>query len=152
MKRLATILLTLAAITGTPTFACSGIEFNPDAGSAGSSILTVRSVDDSTIYLKATLGKGNLVSIGTIGIAYTSFTTGLTDVYVTEIGKAFVSAVLSAIVNSNITTLDFELSLQGGSETNYNNFAQMLAGEYFGDNGFSGAMTIPRPATIAILS
>jgi len=139
MKRLATILLTLAAITGTPAFAGSGIEFSPDAGSAGRSILTVRSADDSTIYLKATLGKGDLVPVGTIGAAYTSFTTDLTDVYVTEAGKALGSAVLSAIVNSNITTIDFELPLQGGSGTKYYSFAQMLAGGYVCGNGFSGA-------------
>ena len=207
MKRLATILLTLAVITGTPVFAAPGIEFSPDAGTAGSwsydgagtlsfdqyvavdsamgsnadalvgslvyvptltvnasgggsyslkplgsSLLTVRSADDSTIYLQATLGKGDLAPVGTIGAAYTSFTTDLTDVYVTDAGKALGSAVLSAIVNSNITTLDFELSLQGGSGTNYYSFAQMLAGGYVGGNGFSGAMSIPEPATIAMLS
>ena len=139
MKRLATILLTLAAITGTPALAGSGIEFSPDAGSADNSILTVRSADDSTIYPKATLGKGNMVPVGTIGASYTSFTTDLTDVYVTEAGKALGSAVLSAIVNSNITTIDFELPLQGRSETKYYNFTQMLAGGYVGGNSFSGA-------------
>ncbi|MFH1719587.1 MAG: hypothetical protein ABIF19_19730 [Planctomycetota bacterium] len=35
MKRLATILLTLAALAGAPAFAGSGIQFSPDAGTAG---------------------------------------------------------------------------------------------------------------------
>jgi len=36
MIRLATILLTLAALAGAPAFAGPGIEFSPDAGTAGS--------------------------------------------------------------------------------------------------------------------
>lgn len=174
MKKLATILLTLTAITCSPAFAETGIEFNSETDNAGSwsydgagtlgfeqyatvdsamgnnadslvvslkyvptlsvnaysgctysvkpvgnSIPAVRSVDDSTIYMKATLGQGNMAPIGTTGAAYTSFSGDLTDVYVTEPGKAPGSAVLSAIVNSNITTLDFELPLKGGRGTNY---------------------------------
>jgi len=72
--------------------------------------------------MKATLGKGDLVPVGTIGAAYTSFTTDLTDVYVTEAGKSLGSAALSAVVNSGTTTLDFEFLLLGGSGTNYYSF------------------------------
>jgi len=118
----------------------------------GSSVLTVRSEDFSTIYLKATLNSGDLVPIGTVGGLYTSFTSDLTDVLVTPEGKALGSAVLSAIANSGLTTLDFELSLQGGSGTNYHSLSEMLAGGFTGGNGFSGAMTIPEPATIAMLA
>ena len=118
----------------------------------GSSVLTVRSEDFSTVYLKATLNPGDLVPIGTVGGLYTSFTSDLTDVLVTPEGKALGSAVLSAIANSGLTTLDFELSLQGGSGTNYHSLSQMLAGGFTGGNGFSGAMTIPEPATIAMLA
>ena len=117
----------------------------------GSSVLTIQG-HDGTIYLKATLGKGDLVPVGTIGAAYTNFTSDLTDVYVTNAGKALGSAALSAIVNSGTSTLDFELSLQGGSGTNYRSLTQMLAGGFVGGNGFSGAMSIPEPATIALLS
>ena len=117
----------------------------------GSSIITIRSETDGSIYLKATLSKGDLVPVGTIGAAYSSFKTDLTDVYVTDAGKALGSAFLSAIANSGTTTLDFELSLQGGSGTNYHSLADMLAGGYVGGNGFSGAMSIPEPATIALL-
>ena len=118
----------------------------------GSSVLTVRSEDFSTVYLKATLNPGDLVPIGTVGGLYTSFTSDLTDVLVTPEGKALGSAVLSAIANSGLTTLDFELSLQGGSGTNYHSLSQMLAGGFTGGNGFSGAMTIPEPTTIAMLA
>ena len=118
----------------------------------GSSVLTIRSPDDGTIYLKATLSKGDLIGVGTIGAAYTNFTSDLTNVTVTDAGKALGSAALSAIVNSGTSTLDFELSLQSGSSTNYRSLTQMLAGGFVGGNGFSGAMSIPEPATIALLS
>jgi len=154
MKRLATILLTLAALAGAPAFVPAlSVNASGDGSYSleplGSSILTVRSADDATIYMKATLGKGDLVPVGTIGAAYTSFTTDLTDLYVTEAGKAPGPAALSAVVNSGTTTLDFKFSLLGGSGTDYFSFAQMLTGGYVGGNGFSGAMTIPEPATIA---
>ena len=143
----------VGALVYIPTLTVSGI---PDAPYAlkplGSSVLTIRSPDDGSIYLKATLGKGDLVAVGTIGAAYTNFMSDLTDVTVTDAGKALGSAVLSAIINSGTSTLDFELSLQGASGTNYRSLNQMLAGGYVGGNGFSGAMSIPEPATIALLS
>jgi len=117
----------------------------------GSSMLTIRSAKDYQIYLKATLGKGDLVPVGTIGAAYSNFKADLTNVVVTDAGKALGSEVLSAILNSGTKALDFELSLQGGSGTNYHSLTEMLAGGYAGGNGFSGAMTIPEPTTIALL-
>ena len=105
-------------------------------------LLTARSADNSTIHMKATLGKGDLVPVGTIGAAYTSFTTDFTDVYVTEAGKPLGSAVLTAVVNSGTTTLDFEFSLPGGSGTSHVGFAQLLTGGYVGGNGINGAMTV----------
>lgn len=77
----------------------------------GSSVLTVRSPETNEIYLKATLGKGDLVPVGTIGAAYSNFKADLTDVVVTDAGKALGSAALSAIINSGTMALDFELSL-----------------------------------------
>jgi len=117
----------------------------------GSSVLTIRSPETDEIYLKATLGKGDLVPVGTIGAAYSNFKADLTDVVITNAGKSLGSAALSAILNSGTMALDFELSLQGGSGTNYYTLDQMLAGGYSGGNGFSGAMTIPEPATIALM-
>jgi len=117
----------------------------------GSSVLTVRSPETDEIYMKATLGKGDLVPVGTIGAAYSNFKADLTDVVVTNAGKSLGSAALSAIINSGTMALDFELSLQGASGTNYYSLSEMLAGGYAGGNGFSGAMSIPEPATIALM-
>jgi hypothetical protein len=115
-------------------------------------ILTVRSPVDLQIYMKATLGSGDLVPVGTIGAAYTNFKADLTNVVVTSAGKALNSAVLNAIINSGVGALDFQLSLLGGSGTNYTTFSEMLAGDKTGSGGFSGAMTIPEPATLALLA
>ncbi len=143
----------VGALVYIPTLTVAGVPNGPYAlKPLGSSVLTVRSPDDGTIYLKATLSKGDLVPVGTIGAAYTSFMSDLSDVTVTDAGKAIGSAALSAIINSGTSTLDFELSLQGGSGTNYRSLTQMLAGGYVGGNGFSGAMSIPEPTTIALLS
>jgi hypothetical protein len=49
-------------------------------------------------------------------------------------------------------SLDFDLSLQGGSGPGYFTFAQMLDGGYAGAGGFSGAMSVPEPTTIALLA
>ena len=207
MKKLAIIIGIWVVCAGTSALATPGIEFSPDAGTAGgwtyngagtlsfdqniavdsamgsnydplvgslvyiptltvggipdapyslkplgSSVMTIRSPDDGTIYLKATLGKGDLVAVGTMGAAYTSFASDLTNVTVTDAGKALGSAVLSAIINSGTSTLDFEFSFQGASGTKYRSLNQMFAGGYMGGGGFSGAMSIPEPATIGLLS
>ncbi|MGB2866427.1 MAG: PEP-CTERM sorting domain-containing protein [Sedimentisphaerales bacterium] len=115
------------------------------------SILTIRNADDYEIYMKATLSSGDLVPVGTIGAAYSNFKADLTDVVITNAGKSLGSAALSAILNSGTMALDFELSLLGGSGTGYYSLSEMLAGNYTGSGSFSGAMTIPEPATIAML-
>jgi hypothetical protein len=115
------------------------------------SILTIRNPDDLQIYFKATLGSGYLVPVGTIGAAYPNVKADITDIVITNAGKALDSAVLNAIINSGTSTLDFELSLLGASGTNYSSLSEMLAGGYTGSGGFSGAMTIPEPATIALM-
>jgi len=115
------------------------------------SILTIRNPYDLQIYMKATLGSGDLVPVGTIGAAYPNFKADLTNIVITNAGKALDSAVLNAIINSGTTMLDFEFSLLGASGTNYSSFSQMLDNGYTGSGGFSGAMTIPEPATIAML-
>jgi len=133
-----------------PTLAVSGIPSGPYTVSPiGSTTISIRSPDKSTTYLVGTLTSGDLVPVGTIAGGYTSFRADITDVAVTAAGQALGSAALSAIMWAK--ALDFELSLQGGSGTNYRSFAKMLSGGYAGGNGFSGAMTIPEPATIALL-
>jgi hypothetical protein len=143
----------VGSLVYVPTLTVTGIPDGPYALTPlGNSVITIRNEETHSIYLKGTLNSGDLVTVGTIGAAYTSFTADIADVYITDAGKALGSAVLSAIADSGVATLDFELSLQGGSGTNYHSLTEMLAGGHEGGNGFSGAMTIPEPATIALLS
>lgn len=116
----------------------------------GFSVLTMRGAD-STVYLKATLNTGDLVPVGTTGVGYTNFKADLTDVTVTPAGKALGSDVLNAIAKMGLATLDFSLSLQGASSEKYSSLADMLSRGYCGMGGFSGSITIPEPATIALL-
>lgn len=116
----------------------------------GFSVLTIRG-EDSTVYLKATLNTGDLVPVGTTGVGYTNFKADLTDVTITAAGKALNSDVLNAIANMKLTSLDFSLSLQGASGENYTSMATMFSGGFTGMGGFSGTITIPEPATIALL-
>lgn len=131
------------------------VKKGPDAkyklGPTSYSVLTVRGKDPSTIYLKATLNMGDLVPVGTTGVGYTNFKADLTDVTITPAGKALNSEGLDAIANMGLTSLDFSLSLQGASGEKYTRFADMLSGGFTGMGGFSGAITIPEPATIALL-
>jgi hypothetical protein len=115
------------------------------------SILTIRSADDLQIYMKATLGSGDLIPVGTTGAAYPNFKADLTNIVITNAGKALNSAVLNAILNSGTMMLDFEFSLLGAIGPDYFSFSQMLAGDKSGSGGFCGAMTIPEPATIALM-
>jgi hypothetical protein len=116
----------------------------------GHSVLTIKG-EDSTLYLKATLNTGDLVPVGTTGVGYTNFAADLTDVTVTAAGKALGSDMLNRIASMGLTSLDFSLSLQGGTGEKYTSLADMFAGGFTGMGGFSGAITIPEPATIALL-
>jgi hypothetical protein len=117
----------------------------------GTTTISVTNSDGSATYLTGTLHTGDLVPIGTIGAAYTKFQADITNIVVTAAGQSLGSAALDAIYKSGTKSLDFELSLQGGAGTNYHTLLQMLAGGYSGGNGFSGAMSIPEPTTIALL-
>lgn len=117
----------------------------------GSPTISITSADNSAVYLMGTLAGGDLVPVGTIAGGYTSFKTDISNLVVTDAGKALGSAALNMMLYTQTHGLDFELSLQGGSGTNYRSFAQMLSGGYVGGNGFSGAMSIPEPATIVLL-
>jgi hypothetical protein len=118
----------------------------------GTTTISIKNSDSSATYLTGTLHSGDLVPIGTIGAAYTQFQADITNLVVTAAGQSLGSAALDAIFKSGTKSLDFELSLQGGSGTNYHSLIEMLAGGYSGGNGFSGAMSIPEPTTIALLS
>jgi hypothetical protein len=134
-----------------PTLTVSGSGSTYDMKPMGSSTIMITNADKSSVYLTGTLGSGDLLTIGTIAGGYTAFQTDITDIVITAAGNALGSAALDMMLYTQTLGLDFELSLQGGSGTNYQSFAQMLAGGYAGGNGFSGAMSIPEPATIVLL-
>ena len=135
-----------------PTLVISGSGSYYDVKPISSPTIMITNADKSAVYMTGTLGSGDLQTIGTVAGGYTSFTTDITDIVITDAGKALGSAALNSILYSMTPGLDFELSLNGGSGTNYHTFAEMLAGGYVGGNGFSGAMSIPEPATIAFLT
>ncbi len=134
-----------------PTLVISGSGSYYDVKPISSPTIMITNADKSAVYMTGTLGSGDLQTIGTVAGGYTAFTTDITDIVITDAGKALGSAALNSILYTMTPGLDFELSLQGGSGTNYRSFAEMLAGGYVGGNGFSGAMSIPEPATIALL-
>jgi len=144
------------ALTGShiylPTFQVGGI---PDAPYTltplGSPQITITSADNSVTYLTGTLGMGDLSTIGTVAGGFTQFQVDITDLFITHEGHALGSAALAILESLQLPSLDFELSLQGGSGSGYYSFAQMLDGGYIGSGGFSGAMSVPEPVTVALL-
>ena len=143
------------ALTGSlvfiPTLTVSGSGSIYEVKPIGSPTIMITSADMSSLYMMGNLGSGDLQTIGTVAGGYTQFKTDITDLVITDAGKTLGSAALNMMLYTQTCGLDFELSLNGGSGTNYRTFAQMLAGGYSGGNGFSGAMTIPEPATIALM-
>ena len=145
------------ALTGAkiylPTFQVGGI---PDAPYSltplGSSEIVIKSADNSATYLTGVLGMGDLSTIGTVAGGYTTFQVDVSDLFITHEGAALGSAALATLENLKLPSLDFELSLQGGSGPGYYSFADMLDGGHSGGGGFSGAMSVPEPTTIALLS
>jgi hypothetical protein len=136
-----------------PTFQVGGIPGAPySLTPLGSNHITITSADNSVTYMTGTLGLGDLGTIGTVAGGYTSFQTDITDLFITHEGNALGSAALALLTNMRQPSLDFDLSLQGGSGPGYFTFAQMLDGGYSGSGGFSGAMSVPEPATIALLA
>jgi hypothetical protein len=117
----------------------------------GSSQVRITSSDGLTTYMTGTLGDGDLVTIGTVAGGYTQFQTDITNVVVTPDGQALGSAALDLINSMLSPSLDFEMSLNGASNSLYTSFAQMIDGGFSGSSGFSGSMSIPEPTTIALL-
>jgi hypothetical protein len=136
-----------------PTFMVGGIPGAPyTLTPLGSAQIVIRSADNTTTYMSGTLGSADLSTIGTVAGGYTGFQADITDLFITHEGAALGSAALAILNNMQQPSLDFELSLQGGSGPGYYSFAQMLDGGHSGTGGFSGAMSVPEPATIALLA
>jgi len=136
-----------------PTFQVSGIPGAPYALTPlGSSQITITSADNSTTYFTGTLGMGDLTTMGTVAGGFTGFQVDITDIFITHEGAALGSAALAILEDLQLPSLDFELSLQGGSGPGYYSFADMLDGGFSGSGGFSGALSVPEPATFALLA
>ncbi len=136
-----------------PAFQIGGIPSAPyTLTPLGSAQIVIKSADNSTTYMVGTLGAGDLGTIGTIAGGYTQFQADITELFITHEGAALGSAALAILNNMKQPSLDFELSLQGGSGPGYYSFANMLDGGYSGGGGFSGAMSVPEPTTIALLA
>ena len=135
-----------------PTFQVGGIPSAPyTLTPLGNADIVIRSADNSTTYMTGTLGMGDLSTIGTVAGGFTQFQVDITNLFITHEGTALGSAALAILDNMKLPSLDFELSLQGGSGPGYFTFADMLDGGYSGGGGFSGAMSVPEPTTIALL-
>jgi hypothetical protein len=136
-----------------PTFQIGGI---PDAPYTltplGTAQIVIKSADNTKTYMIGTLGSGDLGTIGTVAGGYTQFQADITNLFITHEGTALGSAALALLTQMRNPSLDFELSLQGGSGPGYFTFAQMLDGGHSGGGGFSGAMSVPEPTTIALLA
>ncbi len=136
-----------------PTFMVGGV---PDAPYTltplGSPEIVIKSADNTVTYMTGTLGSGDLSTMGTTAGGFTQFQIDITNLFITHEGSALGSAALAILENMRLPSLDFELSLQGGSGPGYYSFAQMLDGGYTGSGGFSGAMSVPEPTTVALLA
>jgi hypothetical protein len=117
----------------------------------GNSEVSIRSADGSTMYFTGTLHVSDLSTVGTVAGGYTGFQVDITDFVITHEGAALGSAALDILATMKIPSLDFELSLQGGSGPGFFSFADMIDGAHTGTGGFSGAMSIPEPMTAVLL-
>ena len=117
----------------------------------GNAQITIKSADGSTTYMTGTLGAGDLATMGTIAGGYTRFQADVMNLSITHDGAALGSAALAVLNNMRKPSLDFELSLHGGNGPGYASFAGMLDGSHVGRGGFSGAMSVPEPATVVLL-
>ena len=136
-----------------PTFQIGGIPNAPyTLTPLGNAQIVIKSGDNSHTYMIGTLGSGDLGTIGTVAGGYTQFQADITNLFITHEGTALGSAALALLTQMQNPSLDFELSLQGGSGPGYFTFAQMLDGGFSGGGGFSGAMSVPEPTTIALLA
>ena len=144
------------ALTGArvylPTFQIGGIPGSPySLTPLGNSQIVIKSADNSVTYMTGSLAVGDLGTIGTVAGGYTQFQADISNLVITHEGAALGSAALAILQNMQLPSLDFDLSFQGGSGPGYYSFADMLDRGGMGAGGFSGAMSVPEPATIALL-
>ena len=136
------------ALIHIPDLVVGGLPGGPFTVSGGP--LKITDATGSTVYLTATVEPGALVPVGTTAALFSIETTDLTAVEVTEAGLALGSPALDRIaaLPPDERDMDFELSLQGAPQKG---FQHMLEHGLPGDDGFSGTLTIPEPATLMIM-
>jgi hypothetical protein len=117
----------------------------------GSSDVRFTDLTGTVTYMTGSLGNGYLNTMGTVAAGFSQFQTDITNVQVTPEGQTLGSGVLDLLSYLSSPSLDFDISLQGGSGANYHSFAAMIDGGFSGTSGFSGSMSIPEPTTIALL-
>jgi hypothetical protein len=118
----------------------------------GSSQVKITNSSGTQTYLTGTLTNGDLTTVGTMAGAYSAFKTDITNVVVTAQGEALGSAALDLIANMAHPSLDLQFSLDGGNGSHFHSFKTMIDGGYAGTSGFSGAMSVPEPTTVALLA
>jgi len=135
-----------------PTFQIGGIPGSPyTLTPLGNPQITIKSADNSVTYMTGTLAVGDLGTLGTVAGGYTEFKADISNVFITHEGSDLASAALALLEQMGFPALDFDLSFSGGSGTGYRSFADMLDRGGLGSGGFSGAMSVPEPATIVLL-
>jgi hypothetical protein len=135
-----------------PTFQISGIPGEPyTLTPLGTSQITIKSADSSVTYMTGTLAIGDLGTLGTVAGGYTEFKADISNLFITHEGAALGSAALAILEQLGLPSLDFDLAFSGGSGVGYRSFADMLDRGGLGSGGFSGAMSVPEPATVILL-
>lgn len=134
-----------------PSFHVSGDSGVYSLTTLGSSEVRFTDATGAVTYMTGTLADGYLNTIGTVAAGYSQFQSDITNVQITAAGQALGSGALDLLSFLSSPSLDFDMSLQGGSGANYTSFAAMIDGGFSGTSGFSGSMSVPEPTTIALL-
>jgi hypothetical protein len=134
-----------------PSLKVSGSSGTYSLTPLGTSQVKITNSSGSQTYLTGTLATGDLTTVGTMAGAYSSFSTDITNVVVTSQGQALGSTALDLIAGMAHPSLDLQFSLDGGNGSHFHSFKSMIDGGFSGTSGFSGAMSVPEPTTIALL-
>jgi len=129
-----------------PALSVGGIPGGPYTLTPVDRTISIKSPDSLTTYLTGTLGSGDFVPVGTIGVGYSKFRADITNM---TIKNTIGSAALAAIAVNPI--LDFDLAMTGGPSLG---FKWMLDNNKPGSADFSGSMTaiasVPAPGAILL--
>ena len=122
----------------------SGIPGGPYSLSTGTLSITDSDTPggQTVTYLSGTINGGDLLPVGTIGVGYTLFQADISNV---TIDNPIGSVALAVLENKGP---DFHIALTGAIA----GFKNVLDDRLPAEGSFSGAITVPEPATIALLA